>query len=723
MIAQDVERTFPEIALFREAKVQKALTNALFIWCKQNEDVGYRQGMHELMAVLWAVRHQDSIPSTHQNDLHSANDAELDLIQILLADKWVEHDVYALFCDLMRSAKIWFEWKPKQEIAPAVQPSAAQQAVTPIVSKCEGVRDLLRTADPRLAQHLDSLGIEPQLFVLRWIKLMFTREFPLDDAIRIWDGLFATDKTLALIDYICIAMLLRVRNDLLCADYATALQTLLRYPVASEDTLKTNHPELLVQQAIYLRDHAATPTAGVAVIMQNHEVLGIVPKFDSSVDRETSSDHAVPSLASQTSSYSTSYQPRAPKFATVGRAASGASPFASWQRSTEWTTSPQRASMRSSATSTTAPASAPGMSASASNRSLGIVPSSYIPEGISDFARGLYEKSDSLGINRALGTTMANVQRTVAAAAAGVSGPASGYGTVGSGGFPTSIDQSWINPQGASVEPTADAAPTARLNRPRHHVSASLGRFSGPEMAAATSERERKPSNSNGRLDAVTSSNKAISEAISVCVDVLERSWLSLREGASIRDDKEDVDQNDANVMMSFTALKHIRDVLSGTAQEFDPATLPPKDADTPSTPATNAQTRAPSLSDRVKPTQLAAGHASLPAQPSSAEVLRPKTDHLPLALAEYLRYGRQMILPDFGLQGQLLLRKSKVLVVGAGGLGCPAIQYLAAAGVGEISILDHDVVEPSNLARQILHTDERVGMSKAESAAQAARM
>ncbi|KDN53421.1 hypothetical protein K437DRAFT_253119 [Tilletiaria anomala UBC 951] len=88
-----------------------------------------------------------------------------------------------------------------------------------------------------------------------------------------------------------------------------------------------------------------------------------------------------------------------------------------------------------------------------------------------------------------------------------------------------------------------------------------------------------------------------------------------------------------------------------------------------------------------------------------------------PLTLPEYTRYGRQMILPDFGLQAQLRLKNARVLVVGAGGLGCPAIQYLAAAGVGNITIIDHDVVERSNLARQILHSDARIGQPKASSA------
>ncbi|SCZ99613.1 BZ3500_MvSof-1268-A1-R1_Chr3-1g06152 [Microbotryum saponariae] len=87
------------------------------------------------------------------------------------------------------------------------------------------------------------------------------------------------------------------------------------------------------------------------------------------------------------------------------------------------------------------------------------------------------------------------------------------------------------------------------------------------------------------------------------------------------------------------------------------------------------------------------------------------------LSQQEYRRYGRQMILPAVGLPGQLKLKQAHILVIGAGGLGCPVLLYLAAAGVGQITILDHDDVELSNLHRQVLHDETRIGFNKAESA------
>jgi thiazole biosynthesis adenylyltransferase ThiF len=86
-------------------------------------------------------------------------------------------------------------------------------------------------------------------------------------------------------------------------------------------------------------------------------------------------------------------------------------------------------------------------------------------------------------------------------------------------------------------------------------------------------------------------------------------------------------------------------------------------------------------------------------------------------------RYARHIILPEVGGKGQEKLLNSKVLVIGAGGLGSPAILYLAAAGVGTIGIVDFDVVDLSNLQRQVIHNTERVGTPKVESARRTVEM
>jgi molybdopterin-synthase adenylyltransferase len=80
----------------------------------------------------------------------------------------------------------------------------------------------------------------------------------------------------------------------------------------------------------------------------------------------------------------------------------------------------------------------------------------------------------------------------------------------------------------------------------------------------------------------------------------------------------------------------------------------------------------------------------------------------------DYLRYNRQMMLPEIGNEGQEKLKKARVLVIGAGGLGCPILQYLATAGVGTIGIVDFDSIELHNLHRQILYVESQVGQAKA---------
>ena len=87
------------------------------------------------------------------------------------------------------------------------------------------------------------------------------------------------------------------------------------------------------------------------------------------------------------------------------------------------------------------------------------------------------------------------------------------------------------------------------------------------------------------------------------------------------------------------------------------------------------------------------------------------------LSKEEISRYSRHLLVPDVGLEGQRRLKTSKVLVIGAGGLGSPALLYLAAAGVGTLGIIDFDVVDESNLQRQIIHGHSDIGRLKSRSA------
>ena len=94
--------------------------------------------------------------------------------------------------------------------------------------------------------------------------------------------------------------------------------------------------------------------------------------------------------------------------------------------------------------------------------------------------------------------------------------------------------------------------------------------------------------------------------------------------------------------------------------------------------------------------------------------LVEPATE---LSLDEVRRYSRHLIIPDVGMTGQKRLKNAKVLCVGAGGLGSPALMYLAAAGVGTLGIAEFDTVDESNLQRQIIHSQKDIGRSKAESA------
>src|SRR5216110_1177214 len=93
------------------------------------------------------------------------------------------------------------------------------------------------------------------------------------------------------------------------------------------------------------------------------------------------------------------------------------------------------------------------------------------------------------------------------------------------------------------------------------------------------------------------------------------------------------------------------------------------------------------------------------------------KASSVALSNEEILRYSRHLIMPEVGMEGQQKLKAARVLCIGAGGLGSPLLMYLAAAGVGTLGIVDFDVVDFTNLQRQIIHSTADVGRRKLDSA------
>ncbi|KAK3401238.1 RabGAP/TBC [Sordaria brevicollis] len=252
-ILQDVQR-LPDDPLYHQESVQAIILDILFLYCKLNPGVGgYRQGMHELLAPIVHVLTQDALD--HKTVAAADEKEGVDTLMLDMLDSaYVEHDAYTIFSMLMSRASAFYE----------VGSDKTGEQNT-IVEKSRHIHDeLLMQVDPELASHLKEIEILPQIFLIRWIRLLFGREFPFEQLLVLWDTIFALDPNLDLIDLICVAMLLRIRWTLLASDYAMALQLLLRYPVPPD----SQGPHTFVDDALYLRDHPNS--AGGATIIFKH---------------------------------------------------------------------------------------------------------------------------------------------------------------------------------------------------------------------------------------------------------------------------------------------------------------------------------------------------------------------------------------------------------------------------------------------------------------------
>jgi TBC1 domain family member 5 len=205
-IALDVERCMPEVAFFRQDSVQRMLGDALFVWCCENPAVGYRQGMHEVVGFAVAVIEGDGIGFEERPEGDGNEQEEAAVLREILDVRFVEHDVYAVFEAIMRTGRSFYEPAPPPRV------KGGEEGESAMILRAKKIfYELLPLVDPELAKHLQDLDVIPQIFLMRWVRLLFGREFPFKDVLEIWDLLFTSGTSLELVDWVCVAMMLRIR--------------------------------------------------------------------------------------------------------------------------------------------------------------------------------------------------------------------------------------------------------------------------------------------------------------------------------------------------------------------------------------------------------------------------------------------------------------------------------------------------------------------------------
>lgn len=169
LLLDSISPSFPDIGYFRDPDIQTQLTNILFVYSVTHPDIGYRQGMHELLAPLYYAVDYDSIPE----DTPGFDDPA---VEEFISRAWVAADAWSLFNAVMQGVGRWYEWREskngdeKSLLSSHVHLSATtdfdiKPYVAPIVQTCNRIQStLLKMVDPELWRGLQSSGIEPQIY-------------------------------------------------------------------------------------------------------------------------------------------------------------------------------------------------------------------------------------------------------------------------------------------------------------------------------------------------------------------------------------------------------------------------------------------------------------------------------------------------------------------------------------------------------------------------------
>lgn len=256
MIKQDVIRTFPEIEFFQTSDVQAMMVNVLFYYARQHPQISYRQGMHELLAPIIFVLHNDQQAFLHALELDYIRefpDSLRDDIRELLNPDYTEHDAFFLFSQVMDAVESWYSWNENYvkldqfSFMPFAKTSTLGLHNGLGVKLCRINQAMLKVHDLAIYTHLENMEIPLHVFGIRWLRLLFGREFILPELLILWDAIFADSLAFNLVDNIFVSMLVCIRKPLLNSDYAKCLSYLMKYPAGRNVTY-------ILQLALHLKD-------------------------------------------------------------------------------------------------------------------------------------------------------------------------------------------------------------------------------------------------------------------------------------------------------------------------------------------------------------------------------------------------------------------------------------------------------------------------------------
>lgn len=222
-IERDVIRTFPDMEFFRQSDIQGILGRVLYNFACENPRLSYKQGMHELLATLLYVLQTDSQDCLINFEGGYATQS----IATLLDLKYLEHDVFHLFSAFMSYIEPWYQ----NDDTLIIQDDGMKRPSSVLSVKLKKISEnIVKFYDPELFNHLEALQIAPQIYGIRWMRLVFGREFEFLDLLIIWDALICDHQNpMSLTDFVFASMLLTIREELVNGDYTDCLNNLMRY--------------------------------------------------------------------------------------------------------------------------------------------------------------------------------------------------------------------------------------------------------------------------------------------------------------------------------------------------------------------------------------------------------------------------------------------------------------------------------------------------------------